>query len=174
MMSGYERLLADILAETKRVWLTEPEDVRAIRLGVLPSDADVRGQYFGPWVMLAGEIRYLGIHAFSTLRRLEQDQTIPVDHLKMPMRELLGLSAGVVEYFGLVNYGQLLKRCVAMAEVLDTRRELRELITRMFTLTNRMNLWMHQTFPWHLAVNSPQRTFKDARGTVRLWERKRS
>ena len=55
----WQQVLGHLEAETAAIWLREPEDVRALRLGVIGSDAGVYGQYFSPWIMVTGLIPLL-------------------------------------------------------------------------------------------------------------------
>ena len=40
-------------------------------------------------------------------------------------------------------------------------KELQALFEDLFTLSNRYQMWLHQTFPWKLSVFFPKKTLKD-------------
>ena len=58
-MSVVDELVAELRAETDRIWLDEPEEIRAMRLGIFTSDAGSYGQYFSNMVFVNGDMRAL-------------------------------------------------------------------------------------------------------------------
>ncbi|MEW5919861.1 MAG: hypothetical protein AB1796_02695 [Bacillota bacterium] len=161
-------LLQEINAELEAIWLTEPPDLQRFRLGLLDTGAGVDNQYFTVWVMLGSEVRNLGVHSLADLRVFAVRQEFTLEMLKMMTRQMTGVGRGVIGYFGLKRYGELLNKFVASLDEVKAREEYCSLLDAMFTLTNRYQLWLHQTFPWYLAVHFPKVTPEQLRESLQL------
>ncbi|MBW2342392.1 MAG: hypothetical protein JRF50_19025 [Deltaproteobacteria bacterium] len=49
--------------------------------------------------------------------------------------------------------------------------ELRGLFADLFTLSNRYQMWLHQTFPWHLSIFFPQKTLNKVQEDLGIAQR---
>lgn len=150
-----------IREEIEEIWLTEPEDVRAIRRGFVPSGAGVYDQYFSVLVMLGSETRNLAIHAFSNLLSFADSGRFDLEQLKDMAKEMLRVTSGVIGYFGLKRLGEILHTFLENLHNVESVKEIRSFFEDLFTLCNRYQMWLHQTFPWHLAVFFPKKTMAD-------------
>lgn len=157
--------------ETERIWLHEPEEVRALRLGLVASGAGVYGQVFSVIVMLGGEARNLAIHGFSNLVSFAASGRFDLDQLRYLTRETLRVTAGVIGYFGLKRLGGLLGEFLACLDEIDDTETMKALLEEFFTLSNRYQMWLHQTFPWHLAVHFPRRSPQELEEALELARR---
>ena len=144
--------------EIERIWLNEPEDVAALRKGFIPSGAGAYGQYFSVLVMLGSEVRGLAIHAFSNLVTFAGSGRYDLAQLKDMAREMLRVTAGVVGYFGLRRFGEILGDFLEHLDEAGSVEEIQGLFDDLFTLSNRYQMWLHQTFPWNLSVFFPKRS----------------
>jgi hypothetical protein len=154
--------------ETNAIWLAEPEDVRALRLGVNASDAGVYGQYFSPWIMVTGLTRSLAVVELASLVRLCRNPAFTVQHLATMLREMLRLSLGVIGYFGLPRLGATLHAVDQTVKQITERDDFTRFIGVLLTYVNRYNLWLHQTFPWYLGTLFPKANVRDAQSIVDL------
>ncbi len=164
----WQEALAHIQTETDAIWLMEPEDVRALRLGVLASDAGVYGQYFSPWIMVTGLVRSLAVIELAALVRLSHNPDFSVTQLRTMLGEMLTLSVGVIGYFGLPLLGVTLDAVKRTVDQIDEPADFTRLVTALMIYTNRYNLWLHQTFPWHLGMMYPKPSLHDAQGILDL------
>ena len=160
-MNTLEELHEAIRDEIDGIWTKEPEDIRALRRGFMPSGAGVYGQYFTVLVMLGSEMRSLAIHTFSGLVSFVDSERFNLEQLKYMTKEQLRVTSGVLEYFGLRRFGDILNAFLKHLDAVENLSELRELLQDMFTLTNRYQMWLYQTFPWHLSVFFPKKTIGD-------------
>jgi hypothetical protein len=154
--------------EIERIWLNEPEDVAALRKGFIPSGAGAYGQYFSVLVMLGSEVRGLAIHAFSNLVTFAGSGRYDLAQLKDMAREMLRVTVGVVGYFGLRRFGRILGDFLEHLDEAASVAELQGLFEDLFTLSNRYQMWLHQTFPWHLSVFFPKRTLDQAEADLQI------
>jgi Cucumopine synthase C-terminal helical bundle domain len=157
-MKTVSELQSAIRAEIDAIDLDEPQDVRFIRRGFFPSEAGAYGQYFSVLVMLGSEVRNLAIHAFSNLVAFSRSDRFSLDQLKTMAREMLRVTTGVVAYFGLRRLAEILCAFLELLDEVKDKDELKGLFEELFTLCNRYQMWLHQTFPWHLGVHFPKKT----------------
>ncbi len=166
--SSWTGLMRHLEREIERIWLAEPEDVRALRSGILADDAGVGDQYFSPWVMVSGLVRSLAVIDLASLVRLCGDEDFGLRHLKKILQEILRLPLGVMSYFGLPLLGDTLGAVQRAAPEIETRPEFDRLLNTLLIYVNRYNLWLHQTFPWRLGVLYPKFDPEEARSSLEL------
>ena len=56
MAKHWKTLKQEIEAETQRIWLEEPLDLKKLRLGIIDNEAGSYGQYFTTWDFANGMI----------------------------------------------------------------------------------------------------------------------
>ena len=155
-MHSLAELKKAIIQETKKIWVDEPDDVKAIRHGFFPSGAGVYDQYFSVLVMLGSETRNLSIHTFSSLIDFSRSDKFDLDQLKYMTGEMLRVTNGVLAYFGLKKLGEIISSFISLLEDIQDKNEYETLVEDLFTLSNRYQMWLYQTFPWHLSVFFPK------------------
>jgi len=144
--------------QIQEIWLDEPHDIYCIKNGYLGSEAGCDGQYFSPLVMLSGEIRCLGTHIFADLAVFCGQDGFTLDLLKTMLKTMISTDVGVVAFFGLRVYGETLKNLDKLIEQIESKAQFKEIVDKMFTLTNRYQMWLHQIFPWGFGKFMPRRS----------------
>jgi len=172
-MDTLSELKASIREEIENIWINEPEDVRTIRHGFFPSGAGVYDQYFSVLVMLGGEARSLAIHTFSNLVTFADSGQFDLEQLRYMAKEMLRITSGVIGYFGLNRLGEILTSFLRHIDEVNSITELRDLFADLFTLANRYQMWLHQTFPWHLSIFFPQKTLEKVQDDLGIAQRLR-
>ena len=140
-----------ISEEIENIWINEPYDIFALKNGYIPSGAGVNDQYFTVLVMLGGLVRGLGIHTFPQLLQFAKED-FTLDQLILITKSSIRVDCGVIEYFGLTSYGKILKDLHVCVDYVQSKQEFMDIMSSMFTLTNRYQLWLHQIFPWRLSM----------------------
>lgn len=159
-MDTLSELKTSISEEIENIWINEPEDVRTMRHGFFPGGAGVYDQYFSVLVMVGSEARSLAIHTFSNLVTFADSGQFTLEQLRHMAKGMLRITSGVIGYFGLKRFGEILTSFLKHIDEVDSITELRDLFADLFTLSNRYQMWLHQTFPWHLSIFFPQKTLK--------------
>jgi hypothetical protein len=168
-------LIERMQAETDAIWIREPADVRALRLGDLTfgsaangashETAGVYGQYFSPWVMASGLVRSLAIVDLFALSRLTRDPSFSLNQLKTLLHAMLEPLLGVIAFFGLPQLGAMIRAVDRTVDRVDDPAEFDRLIAAFFTYVNRYNLWLYQSFPWRLGAHFPKQEASLSRAT---------
>lgn len=147
--------------EVQKIWIEEPQDIYNIRHGCLKSEAGAYGQAFSPLVMLSGEIRYLGTHAFADLNYYCGQNKFSLEELIFMTKRMLATDLSVIGFFGLQEYG---KQLAEFNQLLDTELDMEDFaaaVSQMFILTNRYQMWLHQIFPWGYGSFMPRKSVDD-------------
>ena len=164
----WDAVLTHLQQETDAIWLVEPEDVRALRLGVQTSNAGVYGQYFSPWVMVSGLVRSLAVAEIASLVRQCNNPAFTAEHLRTMLADMLKITVGVTAFFGLPQLGHTLEAVAATCEQIESKEEFRAFAHSLFTYVNRYNLWLHQSFPWRLGILFPKARTDHAQSVLNL------
>lgn len=152
-----DQLIADLMAETKRIWLDEPEEIKAMRLGVFPSGAGSYGQYFSNLVFVNGDMRALSTWITPTviLNALDDD-TFSLEQCQRLFAWTNLVFVDFLAYCGFTRYAEFAQRIVAAAPEITSKEQYREVVTAWYRYANRMYLWVHQVFPWGLGTAFPK------------------
>lgn len=142
--------------EIKAVWTTEPEDVKKLRLRIIPSGAGTGGQAFTTMVWAAAETRCLGYMILYNLVRMAECKEFTLDQCIKAAQLFIPCTSEFIEYCALPKMGRLIKDALESLDTLETKEQFRELMASLWTYTNRMQLWLHHIFPWEIASAFPK------------------
>ncbi len=155
--STVTELISRIDAETQRVWLAEPEEVRALRLGIFPSGAGTHDQYFSNMVFVNGDMRALSswITPAVILRALDDDR-FSLDQCTDLFAWTNLVNADFLAYCGFVTYASFVHEIVAAFDQIESKENLSKLLASWYRYASRMYFWVHQVFPWSLGSAFPR------------------
>lgn len=156
------KLRADIRAETDKIWLDEPYEIKSMRLGIFPSGSGTRGQYFTNLVFINGDMRALStwITPGVVLRAVEDD-SFTLEQAKNLFKWINVVSVDFLAYTGFVNFSEFVHRIIACYDEIETKDQFRELLVDWYAYANRMYLWVHHMFPWALGTAFPKPSSAD-------------
>ncbi|MFT4212878.1 MAG: hypothetical protein QM626_13525 [Microbacterium sp.] len=157
-MSAVSDLIADIDAETRRVWSEEPYEITLVRRSVTLTGAGSEGQYFSVLVHLESFLMLLGPHGIYRILLLSQDPDFGTYELRQAMIGLLKRPFDQFEFLGdlgLASTHRLGIRYLAALETVD-RDEFVALTGAFLSYFNRMYQWVHLVFPWWLGDRFPK------------------
>jgi hypothetical protein len=157
MSAVVDQLLADLEAETDRIWLEEPEEIKAMRLGVFTSGAGSYDQYFSNLVFINGDMRALSTWITpSVILNALDDESFSLEQCQRLFAWTNLVFVDFLAYCGFVKYAELAQRIIAAAEEIESKDEYRTVIEAWYRYANRMYLWVHQVFPWGLGTAFPK------------------
>lgn len=161
-MNDVLALQQELKDETDRIWLDEPEEIKAMRLGVFTSDAGSYGQFFSNLVFVNGDMRALStwITPAIIVRALDDDR-FDLDQCKDLFAWTNLVNVDFLAYCGFVKFGTFVHRIVEVFPQIQTKEELSELLAAWYAYANRVYLWVHHTFPWGLGTAYPKLSSED-------------
>lgn len=162
MNEAVEALKQRLVLETDRIWLDEPEEIKAMRLGVFTSGAGSYGQYFSNLVFVNGDMRALStwITPAIIVRALD-DERFSLEQCKDLFAWTNLVNVDFLAYCGFVSFGNFVHEIVESFGQIESKAELEELLGAWYAYANRMYLWVHHSFPWGLGTAYPKLTADD-------------
>jgi hypothetical protein len=148
-----------LIAETDRIWLTEPEEIKCIRLGVFPSGVGSYGQYFSNLVFVNGDLRSLATWVTpGMVVNILNDPDFSLAQCQKIFAWLNLVNVDFLAYCGLVKFAQFAHDIIEAAPLYKTKEEYQETIKVWYVYANRLYLWVHEVFPWGLGSAFPKVT----------------
>lgn len=159
----------EIEKENERILFTPPEEiVKIFKYGIVESGAGSYGQAFTAMVFTEGDCRYLAFYGTNNIVKLCDDPALTVDGLKALARTFLPLSAEFLGYCGLTNLWTYVQHIMAALDSVQTKEEMKELLTALTLYAGTLNSWIQHYFPWNIGALFPQRKSEDIREMARL------
>ncbi|MBS1677176.1 MAG: hypothetical protein JST08_07305 [Actinobacteria bacterium] len=161
-MSKIDDLCADLRAETDKIWLDEPDEIRAMRLGIFESDAGSYGQYFSNLVFVNGDMRALSTWITPAIvLRAASDDRFTLDQCKDVFAWTNLVNVDFLAYCGFVKFGEFIHRIVDAFDEISSKEEFDRVLAEWYAYANRMYLWVHHSFPWGLGTAYPKPSAED-------------
>lgn len=161
-MTTPAELRTEIVEETDRIWMTEPVEVRRMRLGIFPTESGSEGQYFTNMVFINGDMRALSTWITpGVIVRALADDAFSLDHVKKLFEWTNLVSVDFLAFTGFVRFAEFAHRIVGVFDQIETKEELESLLKAWYAYANRMYLWVHHMFPWALGTAFPKPTADD-------------
>ncbi|MCC5479828.1 hypothetical protein ACFV2N_37565 [Streptomyces sp. NPDC059680] len=154
------RLIADLHAETERIWLAEPAELGDLHRGLIPSGAGTLETVLPTLLFVNGETRPLGYASYGGLVRAVHTG-MPTESLRQMARLLVGIPAEFLGYCGLEKLWAFTQRFLDCLDRLD-RDDLHAVAGQMALYINCLGGWNLHLFPWdagdHLRQQRPATT----------------
>ncbi|MET8629587.1 hypothetical protein ABZW30_38650 [Kitasatospora sp. NPDC004669] len=141
-----DALVADIHAETERIWLTEPSELGELHRGAVPSGAGTFGTVLPTLLFVNGELRPLGYASYGGLVR-GAAQGMPIEALRHMARLLVGVPAEFLGYCGLEKLWQFTQRFLGLLDGLD-RDDFMAVTHHLALYINCLGGWNLHLYPW--------------------------
>ncbi len=169
-MRKSEELRDKIKAETKRIWLQEPDELKIQRLGLLINQAGSYDQYFGTWDFANGMMRDLSMYTMYPMLKLFISGKFSLDQMKQMYTEILPVYTEYLRYSG---YPTLCKYCREFRSIMDTietEEEFLEVYKALLMYCNKLAAWVYHYAPWEMMVSFKQKNLEWVNEAKRLIE----
>lgn len=153
-------LIADIVAETERIWLAPPAELDDLHQGIIPSRAGNFGTVLPTLLFVNGETRPLGYAAYGGLVRAAV-QGMPMDSLVHMTRLLVGVPAEFLGYCGLEKLWAFTQRFLDVLDRLD-RDDFYAVTGQLALYINCLGGWNLQLYPWETGDHLRQQGAQEA------------
>ena len=100
MTESWRELKREIEAETERIRLQEPDEMKKVRFGLIESGAGSYGQYFTALDFVYHEVRTLGCSSLYGILKMADAPGFTLGHLKALLRVYAPTSAEFIGYCG--------------------------------------------------------------------------
>lgn len=159
-MTEIAEFIAELEAETERVWVEEPYEITLIRNSVTLTGAGSEDQYFSVLVHLEAFMMLMGPHVIYRILLLSKDPNFGSYELRESMTGVLERPFDQFEFLGdlgLASTHRLGRRYLELLADAD-REEFVRLTGVFLSYFNRMYQWIHLVFPWSLGTQFPKQS----------------
>lgn len=157
-----------ISAETKRIWLQEPDELKIQRLGLLKNKAGSYGQYFGTWDFANGMMRDLSMYTMYPMFKLFISEKYSLEQMKDMYTQIIPVYTEYLRYSG---YPTLSSYCrefrQLMPEITDEKQFL-DIYRALLMYSNKLAAWVYHYAPWEMGVVYRQKNDKWVDEAARL------
>lgn len=157
-MKKWERLKKDIEAETKRILVKEPEELKTLRTGKLDNKAGSYGQYWTTLDFANGMIRDFSMYTMYPILKLSYEPDYNLEQLKKliavfhpPYTEYLGYSG----YVTMKQFDRTFRECLNENDF-QNKDEFISLYRSYLIYTNKLAAWSFHYFPWEIGFDWKQ------------------
>lgn len=159
-----DALIDRLRKETDRIWLTEPLEVKRLRLGVSPLRSGAGGQYFSNMVFVNGDMRALStwITPGVMLRSLN-DESFTLKQCQDLFAWINCVNVDFLAYVGFTTFGTFVHDIVAHFGEMQSKDDFKRVLEVWYPYANRMYYWVHQMFPWGLGAAFPMPSAEDVK-----------
>ncbi|WP_327581208.1 hypothetical protein OHA25_35170 [Nonomuraea sp. NBC_00507] len=141
-------LIADVHAETERIWLHPPRELVDLHAGRIPSQAGSYETVLTTLLFVNGETRPLGYSCYGGLVRAALDG-MPLPWLRQMTRQLAHTPAEFLGYCGLDTLWGFTKRLMDGLDRLNSHADYISAMAHMALYCNCLGGWNLHLFPWH-------------------------
>lgn len=147
----------EIEAENERILFNPPDEILKIfKYGIVESGAGSYGQAFTAMVFTEGDCRYLAFYGCNNIVQLCDNPALTVEGLKEVAKIFIPLSSEFLGYCGLKNVWVFAQHIVACLDTIQTKDELKQVITALSLYAGTLNSWIQLYFPWNIGTLFPQ------------------
>lgn len=156
-MTKLDSLRNEIDEATTAIWLTEPDEVRAMRLGIFPSEAGSEGQCFANMVFINGDMRALSAWITpAMILECLKDDTFTLKQCQKLFANINLVNVDLLAYLGFVKFASFARRIIELYPEMKTKDEFDTLLRSWYAYANRMYFWVHHMFPWGIGDAFPR------------------
>jgi hypothetical protein len=144
-----DALIADVHAETERIWLAPPEELVDLHEGRIPSCAGSYETVLTTLLFVNGETRPLGYACYGGLVRAAYED-MPMESLRQMARILAKTPAEFLGYCGLQTLWAFTGRLFDCLDRIDDRDDFVAVMAHMGLYVNCLGGWNLHLFPWQV------------------------
>lgn len=150
MAKPWQELKKELEEETKKVFLTCPDEIKRFHYGIIThSDAGkyAINQYFGHWVhAYCGYSGHVG--GVTHIISFAMAPDFNLAQIKKMFETIIGTGAFFAEYGGAKLLAKYSTAMIEAWDTVQTKEELIQLLNAFLAYVSRLYWWFHWYFPW--------------------------
>lgn len=156
-MAAWQALKTKIEAETQRIWLTEPDEMKIQRMGLLKNKAGSYGQYFGTWDFANGMMRDLSMYTMYPMLRLFLNGNFSLAQMKEMYATIVPVYTEYLRYSGYPTLSAFCREYRASMDSIERSEDFIALFKTLLGYCNKLAAWVYHYAPWEMAVSFRQK-----------------
>ena len=161
-MGTWRELMDRIDRETERIWLTEPEELKALRLGLLKSKPGAYDQWWTALDFANGTIRDFSMYTMYPLLKSAMDGCMTLDQLKVLVKNMHPPVTDYLRYSNYLTLDAYDREFISLLDTFDTKEEFIEFYKTYVKYTNKLAAWSYHYMTWEVMALYPYRLRSDA------------
>lgn len=157
MAARWQELKQRIEKETERIWLTEPDEMKIQRMGLLKNKAGSYGQYFGTWDFANGMMRDLSMYTMYPMLRLMTGGKFSLEQMKEMYKTIVPVYTEYLRYSGYPTLSAFCREFRQCMDEIETEADFIALYKSMLMYCNKLAAWVYHYAPWEMAVSFRQK-----------------
>lgn len=141
-----------ISAETKRIWLQEPDELKIQRLGLLKNKAGSYGQYFGTWDFANGMMRDLSMYTMYPIFKLYISGKYSLDQMKDMYTQIIPVYTEYLRYSGYPTLSSYCREFRQLMPEIKDEEQFLEIYKALLMYSNKLAAWVYHYAPWEMGV----------------------
>ena len=157
MTTEVDDLVAELDREREAIWLTIPDEVRALGRGEVPRGTGSRGQYLSTLMFAEGEARTLSDEMLWGLLQVAERDGVDLGTLQAVVAEIIGYKADFFDFVGLPHAASIVHRYVDVVGRVTSLEDFRRLTSAAISYANRLHMCVDAVYPWALGNAFPRK-----------------
>ena len=134
---------------TDGIWLSEPDEIRRLRYGLMPSGAGTYGNAFANLVFCNGDLRALSTWITPNLMlKALAAPDFTLEQCKRIFAWINLINVDFLAYCGFVQLGEFAHDIVDSYDNIQSKDDFLRVLKAWYAYSARMYMWLHHTFPW--------------------------
>ena len=155
-MGDWRTLKDKIAKETERIWLQEPEDLKALRMGALPQRF-TGGQYWTVLDFANGMIRDLSMYTMFPILRSVADPCFTLEQAKVLVKWVHPQITDYLRYSNFLTLDEFDREFISILDTFETKEDFLEFYKVYVQYTNKLAAWTFHYMTWEVSALFPQR-----------------
>jgi len=159
-MGDWRQLKDKIEKETERIWLKEPEDLKALRMGALKTRF-AGDQYWTVLDFANGMIRDLSMYTMFPILRSVSDPCFTLEQAKVLVKWVHPQITDYLRYSNFITLDEFDREFIRVLDTFETKEDFIEFYKVYVKYTNKLAAWTYHYMTWEVLALYPQRERSD-------------
>ena len=161
-MAGTWKELKDKIAlETERIWLTEPEDMKALRMGMLTNKAGTYDQWWTVIDFANGMIRDFSMYTMYPILKSALEECFTLEQLKVLAKNVHPPVTDYLRYSNYITLDEYDREFISVLDTFNTKEEFIEFYKVYLKYVNKLAAWSYHYMTWEVMALYPYRVRND-------------
>lgn len=161
MAGTWKELKDKIVKETERIWLTAPEDLKALFMGALKNKAGSYDQWWTVIDFANGMIRDFSMYTMYPILKAVMDPIFTLDQAKLLVKYVHPPVTDYLRYSNFITLDKFDREFISVLDTIKTKEEFIELYTVYLKYVNKLAAWSYHYMTWEVSALYPYRVRSD-------------
>ena len=161
--------------KVNEIWMTEPDNIKLVKWGIVRGGAGTGNQYFTCLVLMETYTLMLGQRLLYPFMLMAKKPELDLNIIRIITRAAIDESFHPTLFLsdlGLSDMHIVGKCYLDALDSLESKEDYIELTGSFFTFCPRLHRWVHYIFPWNIGIGAfPQRDSEEMKEIISIAEK---